>query len=425
LCPTGSVWYKTLGATQRDQLLADLSFAHCSQLAAVTAQTTEKNKRAWRRWTAYLTDVGLGHDLFLTGLSRAERHRILSAFAQAVRSARFSAARFDILTAGVVKATISDVAATFRAHDREDPRLDADGEVAFLLQRQFRGYVNSDPGEVPQQALCAEVLEKLHTLASSHLDRCISSLIITGFFFAMRSCEYCSVQGTRRTKIIRLKGIRLFLGKRQLPHSSPILHLATSVTLTFEYQKNDSRNETVTAHKTYHSFMCPVIQLAITVRRLIAMPHAIEDTPINAYMEPRSTKIQYIKADTILKKLRLAVSIMGKDVLGFGPKAVGLHSLRSGVAMAMYLQGIPVYVIMLLGRWSSDAFLRYIRRNVQEFSKGVSQKMIANPVYFTVPSADLEDPRAPNHRLNLGQRMNCGRNADTTPAMAPRVSLWA
>ena len=91
----------------------------------------------------------------------------------------------------------------------------------------------------------------------------------------------------------------------------------------------------------------------------------------------------------------------------------------------MYLQGIPVYVIMLLGRWSSDAFLRYIRRNVQEFSKDVSRKMIANPLYFTVPSADLEDPRAPNHRLNLHQRINHGRNADTAPAATTRVALWA
>jgi len=297
--------------------------------------------------------------------------------------------------------------------------------VAFLLQRQLRGYVNSDPGEVPQQALCSEVLEKLHSLASSHQDKCITSLLIVGYFFAMRSCEYCSVQGTRRTKTIRLKGIRFFLGKRLLPHNSPLLHKATSVTLLFEYQKNDSRNETVTAHRTYHNFMCPVIQLVHIVRRLIAMPQVTSDTPINAYMEPGSTKIQYLRADTILQKLRLAVSIIGKDELGFGPEEVGLHSLRSGAAMAMYLQGIPVYVIMLLGRWSSDAFLRYIRRNVQEFSKGVSQKMIASPLYFTVPSADLEDPRAPNHRLNLGQRINCGRNADTAPAVATRVALWA
>ena len=289
----------------------------------------------------------------------------------------------------------------------------------------MRGYVNADPGEVPQQAIHTDVLEKLHHLSTSPQDQCISSLLITAFFFAMRSCEYSTVQGTRRTKIIRLKGIRFFLGKRLLPHNSPILHKATSVTLLFEYQKNASRNETVTAHKTYHPFLCPVIQLVHIVRRLIAMPDATEDTPINAYMAPGSSKITYLKADLILKRLRLAVQLIGREELGFGPDEVGLHSIRSGAAMSMYLQGIPVYVIMLLGRWSSDAFLRYIRRNVQEFSKDVSRKMIANPLYFTVPSADLEDPSAPNHRLNLQQRINCGRNADTAPATATRLALWA
>jgi hypothetical protein len=405
--------------------LADLASAHCSQLAAVTGQTTEKSQRAWRRWTAYLADVGLADDPFLTELSRAERHRILSAFANAVRTGSFSAARFDTLTAGVVKATISDVAATFRAHDREDPRLDRDGEVAFLLQRQLRGYANTDPGEVPQQALCSEVLEKLHSLATSPEDKCIMQLLTVGYFFAMRSCEYCTVQGTRRTKIIRLQGIRFFLGKRLLPHNSPNLHHATSVKVTFEFQKNDSRNESVTAHRTFHPTMCPVIQLVHLVRRLLAIPGTTDDTPINTYLPTASSTPSHIKADKILQRLRMGVSILGKDVLGYGPEEVGLHSLRSGAAMAMYLQGIPVYVIMLLGRWSSDAFLRYIRRNVQEFSRGVSQKMIANPLYFTVPSAELEDPRAPNHRLNLQQRGNCGLRAATAPAATTRVALWA
>jgi hypothetical protein len=42
--------------------------------------------------------------------------------------------------------------------------------------------------------------------------------------------------------------------------------------------------------------------------------------------------------------------------------------------MAMFLAKVPVYTIMLLGRWSSDDFLRYIRKQVKEFSKGISKK---------------------------------------------------
>jgi hypothetical protein len=42
----------------------------------------------------------------------------------------------------------------------------------------------------------------------------------------------------------------------------------------------------------------------------------------------------------------------------------------------MYLAGVPVFSIMLIGRWSSTAFLKYIRKQVQEFLQGISSKMI-------------------------------------------------
>ncbi len=44
--------------------------------------------------------------------------------------------------------------------------------------------------------------------------------------------------------------------------------------------------------------------------------------------------------------------------------------------MAMYLGKCPVYTVMLIGRWSSDAFLRYIQKQVMEFSHNVSKKML-------------------------------------------------
>jgi hypothetical protein len=44
--------------------------------------------------------------------------------------------------------------------------------------------------------------------------------------------------------------------------------------------------------------------------------------------------------------------------------------------MAMYLAGVPIFSIMLIGRWSSLAFLTYIRKQMQEFSFSISSKMI-------------------------------------------------
>ena len=48
-------------------------------------------------------------------------------------------------------------------------------------------------------------------------------------------------------------------------------------------------------------------------------------------------------------RIRAAASVIGKAELGFNPKKLGLHSARSGAAMAMYLGRVPVVTIMLLG----------------------------------------------------------------------------
>jgi hypothetical protein len=86
----------------------------------------------------------------------------------------------------------------------------------------------------------------------------------------------------------------------------------------------------------------------------------------------------------------MAATSLGPDILGFTVDQIGLHFARSGTAMAMYLAGVPIFTIMLLGRWSSDAFLCYIQKQVKEFSKGISSKMIQNTNFFTIPSISEE-----------------------------------
>jgi hypothetical protein len=87
----------------------------------------------------------------------------------------------------------------------------------------------------------------------------------------------------------------------------------------------------------------------------------------------------------ILDRIRSAVKYLGKEKLGFNEDDVGTHSNRSGGAMGMFLSGTPVYTIMLLGRWSSDAFMRYIRKQVLSMSHGISSKMITYEEFYTIP----------------------------------------
>ena len=81
--------------------------------------------------------------------------------------------------------------------------------------------------------------------------------------------------------------------------------------------------------------------------------------------------------------------------------------------MAMFLGGCPVFVIMMIGRWSSDAFLKYICKQVEEFNHDVSQKMLTHmfqghiPNYLS-PTVSHLDPRQCNHPDNAETRINVG-----------------
>ena len=104
-----------------------------------------------------------------------------------------------------------------------------------------------------------------------------------------------------------------------------------------------------------------------------------------------------IRSKEIETDIKRAVSAIGKDVLGFGPDEVGTHSNRSSLAMQLYLQGVPPYTIMLIGRWRSDAFLNYIEKQCKEFTKGMSQVMLTLDSFYQLPRQQLppQGPDAP------------------------------
>jgi hypothetical protein len=102
--------------------------------------------------------------------------------------------------------------------------------------------------------------------------------------------------------------------------------------------------------------------------------------------------------------------------------------MRSGAAMEMYLGEIPVYTIMLIGRWSSDAFLRYIRKQVEQFSRNVSKKMLTFRSFCHIPDItprrkSSEDPHQRNHCNNAEMRRNI-RGDKSRRAQLPAFSLY-
>jgi hypothetical protein len=86
------------------------------------------------------------------------------------------------------------------------------------------------------------------------------------------------------------------------------------------------------------------------------------------------------------------IGVIGKDALGILKDEIGMHSIHSGSATVMYLGECPVYTIMLIGRGSSDTFLRYICKQVMEFSHNILQKMLSYQNYWHIPNFNHQIP---------------------------------
>jgi len=168
--------------------------------------------------------------------------------------------------------------------------------------------------------------------------------------------------------------------------------------------------------------LCPVRAWAAITARVLAYPTATFDTPVNAIL--LAGRLQYATAHAMLQHLRRGAAHFGPQLLGYAPDELGTHSIRAGAAMAMYLAGVPVFVIMLVGRWASDSFLRYIRCQVAAFTNGVSERMLSPPDSPHIPRAS-----AHGHRLHAHLRAASGRSllptglSDQSRHAAPAFSL--
>ena len=168
--------------------------------------------------------------------------------------------------------------------------------------------------------------------------------------------------------------------------------------------------DTITQMASGDGTLCPVRAAAAIVKRVKKYPGSSQQTPISTVLNHGI--IKHITSDHIIDALRNVVGAIGEEKLGFKKEDVGTHSIRSGEAMAMYLGECPVFMIMLIGCWSSDAFLRYIRKQVMEFSQNVAKKMLSCQNFRHIPDIHTrvpsDDPRIRNHPSNAKTRRNVG-----------------
>ena len=127
---------------------------------------------------------------------------------------------------------------------------------------------------------------------------------------------------------------------------------------------------------------------------IIRIPGVSPNTSINTF-RGSDDNVTQISSSMILATLRAAADSMGADVLGFSSSEIGCHSIRSACAMALFLAGYAEFTIMLISCWRSYAFLRYIRKQIQQFYSGISSRMIQREHFFTIPCLYLLFPFLP------------------------------
>jgi hypothetical protein len=124
------------------------------------------------------------------------------------------------------------------------------------------------------------------------------------------------------------------------------------------FQKNDECDATITQHHTRDAELCPVWLWSAIICQILSYPSTGLFTSINNVLV--DGKLLEVTSKMLLDCLRAIVKFIGEDHLGFKAMELGTHSICSGAAMGMYLASVPVFTIMLISHWSSDAFLCYI-----------------------------------------------------------------
>jgi hypothetical protein len=225
----------------------------------------------------------------------------------------------------------------------------------------------------------------------------------------MQSCKYLKVTQAkkRQTDILCLCNLHFFKDGKLIKHNNPHLKFSNCILITFEMQKKDEKNNTVTQMLLRDLNMCPVRMGAATVRRIRSYKGINKNTPISAFWQFNG--INHFTSKQVIAAMKDAIQAIGDDVLHIKKEEIGTHSIRLGAAMAMFFGNCSVCLIMMIGCWSSN---QYIQKQVEQFSHNVSKRMTKHmshryiPMYTTpsVSHLDLRQRSNPNNAKTKKER---------------------
>jgi hypothetical protein len=156
----------------------------------------------------------------------------------------------------------------------------------------------------------------------------------------------------------------------------------TSAALTFTDQKNGVRGEQVAQRANSDQLMCPVKALFRLTQHL-RDHNAPADTPLYTYYDTNTVRC-HVTAKFITNGLRHSAQSLQRST-GIDWHLLSARSLRPGGATALMCSSVDPTWIQLLGRWKSDAMLRYLRIQAHVNAAHFSQKMLDHGSFTFAP----------------------------------------
>lgn len=375
----------------RDGLQSDLCLVENATRTGIHPSVARAADRTWSRWTTFC--LSLDQDPLLQDIQ--EPIVLLQIFAQRVRDGR-ATARGKPVRASTVGDTIRHIGQTFTMLGAPDPRLDSHGHLDTRLRRQLRGYLKQDPPPtrvrpIPIQIIHHAVDTAFNNPQSSPHRLATVDMLIVGFFFLMRPGEHCnSGSGAHpftAKDVIMYQGLTPIDLLQATPEE---LQAATFVTLTFTTQKNGVAGERIGHGRSHHSRCCPVA--AIARRILHFREHGIPlEQPLHCHFVQGTAHM--VTSQDITQVVRAAASAIGGP-LGILPSQIDARSLRASGAMALLCARVDRDWVQLIGRWRSDAMLRYLHVQAAPIMENFASKMLAGGQYSFIPT-DSSHPSEP------------------------------
>ena len=262
----------------------------------VAPGTYSQQSGCFNRWCKFQDDVGI-NNRFLDGLKHFQKAGILSAFCESVQRNENGKRNLERLAGDTVKATLANVCSTIRSNFWDNPALDDKGAFSLTLKKQIHNYKQIDPPTKHQKALPTIVFKKIWRNRSSKKNVALAELITGALFFGMRSCEYTTTKGKRKTKKLHIRDITFFNKRKEIKKTKENLHLlhtATTVSVTFTLQKSNKRYATITQQSSGQE-IDPVKSWASLVKRILSYENGSLDSPVDLYVSD-SGSVRHITA---------------------------------------------------------------------------------------------------------------------------------